>query len=131
MPKNLNAAHRGKIQQDLDHLKRSIIQDTLSATLNSGYDYIFAAYDFINAVPRIAVSKKKNSQELLVYPRMNHDDYALWVTESAPANKSMEILKEDVDFSESLGGLYTFSFHTQYMGDKENLKVVEDLVTYP
>ncbi|MGC1955128.1 MAG: polysaccharide deacetylase family protein, partial [Gammaproteobacteria bacterium] len=97
--------------------------DTIDALLNVGMDYLFADNDADIAVPKIVATKVPNAS-LVSLPRKAEDDYSLWEVGKLDFQRSVAVVDRDMAAMERVGGLYGFSFHSQYMDDADNLRVV-------
>ena len=61
---------------------------------------------------------------------MNADDYLLWNDLKLSDKDSIEQLKQEMHWIKDIGGLFIFSFHTQYMDEQGHLQTVKDLADY-
>lgn len=97
---------------------------TLDALANLGFDNLIAERGLDRFVP-IIMRSQQTGKELVSLPRMVLDDYVLWHQMEADFSLSKRLTAQQIDYVEALGGLYMFSFHTQYMEDDDNLAVVK------
>ena len=97
--------------------------DTIDALLNVGMDYLFADNDAAIAVPQIVATNDPNAS-LVSLPRKAEDDYSLWEVGKLDFQRSVAVIDRDMAAMEQVGGLYGFSFHSQYMDDADNLRIV-------
>lgn len=98
-------------------------ESTLSALANTGYKYFIAKTSTDRFVPQIYTNLDKTHQ-LVSIPRMNSDDYTIWHNYQMDSKATISQLYTEMDWIESIGGLFLFSFHTQFMNKNEHFKAV-------
>jgi peptidoglycan/xylan/chitin deacetylase (PgdA/CDA1 family) len=102
---------------------------TLSAIANVGMTHFIAKTATDRFVPAIYETLSKE-HALVSIPRMNSDDYTLWHNYKTDGVDSISLLYKESDQIEKIGGLFMFSFHTQYMDNNEHFKTVTQLADY-
>lgn len=102
-------------------------QDTIDAIFNTKMEYYFADHNADRAVPKVIETVSSGEQQLVSLPRLVTDDFSLWYQGNLGYGDSMRILTDELEWVQRVGGLYGFSFHSQYMEDPEHLKVVVSL----
>ncbi|MEZ5537091.1 MAG: polysaccharide deacetylase family protein [Thiolinea sp.] len=103
--------------------------DTFDAMTGNGIRHFIAEVSGDRFTP-IAYSNEHDDLALISIPRMNSDDYLLWNELELTDKASTEQLKQEVDWIKGIGGLFMFSFHTQYMNDYQHLQTVKSLADY-
>jgi peptidoglycan/xylan/chitin deacetylase (PgdA/CDA1 family) len=96
---------------------------TLDALINNRINSYIAEHGVDRFVPTIRVSRV-SGEKLVSIPRMVTDDYELWNDMKADQSTSERIASNEIDFVETVGGLYMFSFHTQFMDNEGNFAAV-------
>ncbi len=104
-------------------------EHTLDAMMNNGITHFIAEHGLDRFVPVVMQSRLAGS-ELISIPRMVTDDYELWDRLKADISFSKKLMQQEVDYVEAVGGLYMFSFHTQFMKDDDNFSSVQYLARY-
>ncbi len=99
---------------------------TLDAMLNTGITHYIAENGVDRFVP-VIMKSTVNGKELVSIPRMVTDDFLLWDGMKADAATTQQLLEQEVQYVEKLGGLYMFSFHTQFMQDDEKFAAIKYL----
>jgi len=99
---------------------------TIDAIINNGMTHYIADSSPDRAVPDIQVSLV-SGKTLVSLPRMVNDDYEMWNTRGLDYEDSIQLIDEEVGWMRYVGGLYMFSFHTQNVGNKDNLNVIDHL----
>lgn len=103
--------------------------ETVNAVAALKLNYYFASNSAMEGVPTL-LQDSKSGQKLVSLPRISQDDYALWYVQNLNEQASFKVIKHEIDWSSMLGALYTFSFHTQFIGDDGNLRALERLLSY-
>ena len=99
---------------------------TIDAIANNGMTHYIANYTSDRPVPEIQESlTTKNS--LVSIPRMVSDDYDLWHTRDLDHDDTIRMITRETDWMQYIGGLYMYSFHTQYMDKRDNLNAIQFL----
>lgn len=99
-------------------------KETFDAALNVGLQYFFGSNDSDRAVPHIEYSNTSR-QQFVSIPRRVTDDFDLWHNWKIPYKATIHLVTNEMEWAEVAGGLYAFSFHTQFMGDESNVRVVD------
>lgn len=99
-------------------------KETFDAALNVGLQYFFGSNNSDRAVPHIEYSKTSR-QQFVSIPRRVTDDFDLWHNWKIPYKATIHLVTDEMKWAEVAGGLYAFSFHTQFMGDESNVRVVD------
>lgn len=99
---------------------------TIDAIVNNHMTHYIAENDSDRAVPQLRVSLV-NGQSLVSIPRLVSDDYELWHTRQLDFKGTVQQMNEDIAWIHFIGGLYLFSFHSQYMADKEHFTAIKHL----
>ncbi|HHC75142.1 MAG TPA: hypothetical protein ENK78_08715 [Thiothrix sp.] len=102
---------------------------TFSALANNDFRYFIGKTAVDRFVPQLYQNKEK-TKSIVSMPRMGSDDYSLWSQYKMNAEDSINTLKHEADWVETVGGLYMFSFHTQYMGDDNHFHTVTGIADY-
>ncbi|MCK5902451.1 MAG: polysaccharide deacetylase family protein [Cocleimonas sp.] len=97
---------------------------TLDAMLNNNIEYFIAETSLDRFVPLLLISKK-TAQSLVSIPRMMTDDFELWVDIEANKALSQRQMSLELDYTEAVGGLYLFSFHSQFMDNKDHFLAIK------
>lgn len=100
---------------------------TIDAIINNNMTHYIANYSPDRAVPEIQYSLT-NKKTLVSIPRMVSDDYEMWSTRQLNKMDSIILVNDQVEWMNHIGGLYMYSFHSQFMGNIDNLKVIEHMV---
>ena len=100
--------------------------DTVDAVANNGMSYYFAEAGGDRAVPVLEQSSGK-SKVLVSLPRICADDFEMWHTRKLGFSESIDRADSDLHWTDTLGGLLMFDFHTQNVSD-EHLKVITHYV---
>ncbi len=103
--------------------------DTLHAMANNGIRQFIAEVSGNRFTPTI-YSHEKDAMALISIPRMNSDDYLLWDELELSDKESTMQLKQEMDWIKNIGGIFMFSFHSQYMNDQKHLQTVKDLADH-
>lgn len=103
--------------------------DTYHAMAGNGIRHFIAEVSGDRFTP-IAYSHENDELALISIPRMNSDDYLLWDELELSDKESIDQLKQEVDWIKHIGGLFMFSFHSQYMGSHKHLQTVKELADY-
>ena len=99
-------------------------EDTMDAMINTGITHYFAGARENRAVPLLEVSAQ-TGKSLVSIPRLVMDDYYMWETKKLDFEETRRLALQEIGWIEHLGGLYTFSFHSQFMESDDNLRSVE------
>lgn len=103
--------------------------DTFHAMANTGIRQFIAEVSGDRFTP-IAYGHPDDELALISIPRMNSDDYLLW-DELKLADKASSLqLKQEMEWIKNIGGLFMFSFHSQYMNNHKHLQTVKDLADH-
>jgi len=102
--------------------------DTLSAMANVGMTHLYAENTTLTQVPHIKRSAK-HGKSIVSFPRGITDDFYLWYELELDKHESIARLQDELDWIREANSLFGFSFHTQFMGDKELFDVVKYLAT--
>ncbi|MEZ5449451.1 MAG: polysaccharide deacetylase family protein [Thiolinea sp.] len=97
--------------------------DTLSAMTNNGITHFIAKVSGNRFTPAV-YGHDGNDTALISIPRMNADDYLLWDQLKLSDAESIDQLQQEMNWIRQIGGLFMFSFHTQYMDDHKHLNTV-------
>lgn len=103
--------------------------DTYHAMANNGIRHFIAEVSGDRFTP-IIYGHEQDEFALVSIPRMNSDDYLLWDELKLSDAESIAQLKQEVDWIKKIGGLFMFSFHSQYMDSNQHLQTVKDLADY-
>lgn len=98
---------------------------TIDAIANNGMDHYIAVNSPDRAVPEIMSSS--DGKSLVSIPRMINDDYELWHKRNLNYGESVSLFKGEVEWSQFIGGIHMFSFHTQYIKDPNHYQALEYL----
>lgn len=101
--------------------------NTLKALAAAEFSYIYARFDGASGLPRVW---KIGDEKLAQIPRINSDDFYLWFKKNLDTQGSVKLLEDELRWIEQLGGLFGFSFHSQFMADDEYFEVVKVLANY-
>ena len=101
-------------------------QFTIDAIVNNDMGHFIAATMKDRAVPEIIISKT-DGRSLVSIPRLVDDDYEIWHVRKLDHESTLGLLYEQLDWVQNIGGIYMFSFHTQFMGDDERLNTMGSL----
>jgi peptidoglycan/xylan/chitin deacetylase (PgdA/CDA1 family) len=99
---------------------------TMDAITNNHMTHYIAQNDSDRAVPQLQVSQV-NRQSLVSLPRLVSDDFELWHTWHLNYKGTVRQMNEDIAWIHFIGGLYLFSFHSQYMANKEHFNAIKHL----
>ena len=99
---------------------------TIDAIVNNGMTHYIANYTSDRPVPEIQLSLNGN-KSLVSIPRMVSDDYELWHTRDLDRDDTIRMITHETDWMQYIGGLYMYSFHTQYMAKQDNLNAIQFL----
>jgi len=99
-------------------------EDTISAVASNNMGYYLADDDMDRMVPEM-VRENGGARELVSLPRMGSDDFLMWYTLKLDGEESIRLADDELTWISAVGGYLPFSFHTQYMGTKDHLDVVE------
>jgi len=102
---------------------------TLDALINNDYGYFIGKTAVDRFVPQLYQSKK-TEKFIVSMPRMGTDDYGLWKEYKMNYEDSINTLKHELDWVRNIGGLFLFSFHTQFMSDNNHFKTVTGIADY-
>jgi len=91
---------------------------TVDAIVNNEMTHYIANNSPDRAVPEIQVSLV-NGKSLVSIPRMVSDDFEMWYARKLNQAASINLVDDEVNWMSHIGGLYMYSFHTQYMGRSE------------
>ena len=119
----------GKTVQSFRPPEEKHNEATLSAIANTGFKHFIAKNSTDRFVP-IYYKNLSGDEAILSIPRMNSDDYLLWNGYKKNELDSVDLLNKEVDQVERIGGLFTFSFHTQYMSNDAHFNTVTQLADY-
>lgn len=92
---------------------------TLDAIANNGMTHFIASNASDRSVPEILVSHRR-SPSLVSIPRLVSDDFEMWHTRSLDYADTVGLMDKELAWSRQVGGLYAYSFHTQYMDRQEH-----------
>ncbi len=100
--------------------------DTLQAVAHSGLQFIYGNLDYDRAFPII---RKVDGKVIYQFPRIVADDYNLVVERgvSSASDYQREYFKE-FKMMQRLGGIFPFSFHTNYLALQESIDVIRAMV---
>lgn len=104
-------------------------QNTLDAMYNNGIRHFIAETAKDRFTP-LVYSHPDDDTALISLPRMSINDYALWGEADTPNDIAIHQLRQETDWVKQIGGLFNFSFRTQYIGDKDHLQTIKDLADY-
>jgi peptidoglycan/xylan/chitin deacetylase (PgdA/CDA1 family) len=97
---------------------------TLRALIDAGFDYMLGDAEQRGMAP-VLVQPEGAARALVQIPRAMSDDYDLFVRRSiSDPDELREALRVDVERARDLGGLYYFSFHSQFMDTPERLEAL-------
>ena len=99
---------------------------TIDAIANNDMTHFIANNDPDRAVPELLISRE-NGKSLISIPRVVTDDFELWHMRNLNHTETINLIDSEIAWISSVGGLYMFSFHTQYMNDKDHLNTIEYL----
>lgn len=99
---------------------------TLSAILNNHLTHFIADNSSDRFTPQF-YQTKQTQQRLLSLPRMNSDDFNLWHDYELDGRASIELLNDEITWIQGIGGLFVFSFHTQFMDKPENFETIKQI----
>ncbi|MBE9525939.1 MAG: polysaccharide deacetylase family protein, partial [Proteobacteria bacterium] len=99
---------------------------TIDAIVNNGMTHYIANNTPDRAVPEIQVSLVSR-KSLVSIPRMVSDDYEMWHTRNLNYTNTISLIDEEITWMSHIGGLYMYSFHTQFMNSPDNLNAIEHL----
>ncbi len=99
---------------------------TVDAVINNGMTHYIAENSPDRAVPELQMSLV-NGKSLVSIPRMVSDDYETWHTQDLNHTQTIQLFNKEIEWMRMIGGLYMYSFHSQYMGKHENLNAIEYL----
>ncbi|MGV6810183.1 MAG: polysaccharide deacetylase family protein [bacterium] len=102
---------------------------TLDALANNNFGYFIGKTAVDRFVPQL-YKNKEETKALVSMPRMSSDDYALWNKNNMNSEDSINTLKHETDWVEKIGGLFMFSFHTQFMGNDDYFNTVTGIADY-
>ncbi len=97
---------------------------TMDAIVNNEMTHYIANNSPDRSVPEIQVSLA-NGKSLVSIPRMVSDDFEMWYTRKLNKADSINLIDDEINWMSHIGGLYMYSFHTQYMDDRDHLAVIE------
>jgi peptidoglycan/xylan/chitin deacetylase (PgdA/CDA1 family) len=100
--------------------------NTVDAVYDNQLDYFFAGGATDRAVP---TQHHNESGNVISLPRVIADDYEIWHERQLDFEATMALVSHEMDWVEALGGLYAFSFHSQFMGGDERLEAVRQIGT--
>lgn len=103
--------------------------DTLHAMASNGIRQFIAEVSGDRFTP-VIYSQDKDEMALVSIPRMNSDDYLIWDELNLSDKESIAQLTQEMDWIKSVGGIFMFSFHSQYMNDSKHLQTVKDLADH-
>jgi len=99
---------------------------TINAIANNGMTHYIANNTPDRDVPEI--QRSTDSQLTLVsIPRMVNDDYEIWHNRKLNAVDTLSLIDNEIAWVKQIGGLYLFSFHSQYMGKEENVNTIQHM----
>ena len=101
--------------------------DTVDAIINAGMDHYIANRSPDRAVPEIQLSEA-DGKTLVSIPRMVSDDYELWHTRDLDYDETIKELDNEISWMHNIHGLYMFSFHSQFMKNKNNLHAIAHII---
>jgi len=99
---------------------------TVDAILNNGMTHYLAKNAVDRAVPELQVSLL-NGKSLVSIPRLVNDDYEMWEMRNLDYARTVRVMENEVEWMRRIGGVYSYSFHSQYMGDNDKLEAIEFL----
>lgn len=99
---------------------------TFDAIANNSMSHYIANSSPDRAVPKIQVSLV-DKKLLVSIPRMVSDDFEMWYTRNLNHTDTIKLMDDEVSWVNHIGGLYMYSFHTQFMNNLDNLKAIEYL----
>nr|CAA6829661.1 MAG: Unknown protein [uncultured Thiotrichaceae bacterium] len=103
--------------------------DTFHAMGNNGIRHFIAEVSGDRFTP-IIYSHSTDEMALVSIPRMNSDDYLLWGDVRLSGKDSIAQLRQEMDWIKNIGGIFMFSFHSQFMNNTKNLQTVKDLADH-
>lgn len=102
--------------------------NTIDAIVNNGMDHYIANHSPDRAVPEI-IDSQDNSKSLVSIPRMVSDDFELWYIRNLNHAATLKLVDSEITWMQEVGGIYMFSFHTQFMNKADNLNTVKHIIT--
>lgn len=97
---------------------------TVDAIANNGMTHYIANSNPDRAVPVMQVSLI-NEKSLVSIPRLVSDDYEMWHTRKLNVSDSITLIDDEIEWMNYIGGLYMYSFHSQFMDKSDNLNAIE------
>lgn len=98
--------------------------DSISAVASLNMSYYFADAGIDRVVP-VIMRENGGTRDLVSLPRMGADDYEMWGTLKLNGKESLKVAEDQLKWVSAVGGFLPFDFHSQYMGNDQNLAVVE------
>lgn len=99
---------------------------TLSAIFNNHMTHFIAENTGDRFTPVFYLTKEEKHQ-LISLPRMNSDDFNLWHDFRLRKKASIDLLTREAEWIQKVGGLFLFSFHTQFMAKESNFSTVKEI----
>ncbi|MEE9355119.1 MAG: polysaccharide deacetylase family protein [Methylococcaceae bacterium] len=99
---------------------------TIDAIVNAGMTYYIPGNTTDRAVPIIQDSLT-TGQSIVSLPRLVTDDYHMWHLWKKNLQQTKALMDKEIAWMNEVGGIYMYSFHSQYMNDEDNLKGIEYL----
>lgn len=97
---------------------------TVDAILNNGMTHYIANSSPDRAVPEMQISLV-NQKSLVSIPRLVSDDFEMWHTRNLNHTSTIKLMDDEISWMSHIGGLYMYSFHTQFMDNTDNLEAIE------
>ncbi len=103
-------------------------ENTLQAISASGIEFLLTDSLTDRSVPKIII---RNNKPILLITKTARDDYEVIRDYGLTENDFQEYTyEEDVDRVLFEGGLYVFKVHTNYQLERQNLRVIDNLMNY-
>lgn len=99
---------------------------TIDAIVNNGMTHYIANNSPDRAVPEIQQSLV-NQKTLVSIPRVVSDDYEMWHTRKLNKTESVSLIDDEINWINNIGGIYMYSFHSQFMGKSDNVSAIEHM----
>lgn len=101
--------------------------DTFSAMINVGMTHVFAENSTASQVPHFKRALETDLS-LVSMPRAITDDFYLWHFLKLDGKRSTARILDERNWVRSVGSLFAFSFHTQFMDNDEHFGVISELL---
>jgi peptidoglycan/xylan/chitin deacetylase (PgdA/CDA1 family) len=100
---------------------------TVDAIINNGMTHYIAENSPDRAVPELQTSLTIG-KSLVSIPRIVNDDYEIWHTRGLNHEQTIKLINREIKWMKNIGGVYMFSFHTQYMGNQDNIDAIAKII---